>query len=94
MEQIIFQIFIFCMFIIFGVLILYFLNWIWKYFKICFDHKSWMIRILMIFPLSILLSIPCFIIYIFTIKGYIELLIAILIGCIGSYYIFKDDENI
>ncbi len=94
MEQIIFQIFIFCMFIIFGILILYFLNWIWKYFKICFVHKSWMIRILMIFPLSILLSIPCFIIYIFTIKGCIELLIAILIGCIGSYYIFKDDENI
>ena len=94
MEQIIFQILIFCMFIIFGVLILYFINWIWKYFKICFDHKSLMIRILMIFPLSILLSIPCFIIYIFTIKGYKELLIAILIGCIGSFYIFKDDENI
>ena len=94
MEQIIFQIFIFCMFIIFGVLILNFLNWIWKYFKIFFDNKFWMIRILIIFPLSVVLSIPCLIIYILSTKGYVELLIAILIGCIGSYYIFKDDENI
>lgn len=94
MEQIIFQIFIFCMFIIFGVLVLYFLTWILKYVRLCFDHKSWMIRILIIFPLSILFYIPCLVTYILTTKGYTELLIAILTGCIGSYYLFKDDEKI
>ena len=94
MEQTIFQIFIFCMFIIFGVLILYFLNWIWKYFRLFFDHKSWMMKILTIVPLSFLLFIPYFLIYMLITQGYIEFLIAILIGCIGSYYIFKEDEKI
>ena len=57
MENTIFNIFVFCMFIVFGVLILGLLKWVIKYVKLCYTHILWRIKILMILPLSITLII-------------------------------------
>tara|TARA_B100000989_G_scaffold291837_1_gene266886 strand:+ start:1795 stop:2079 length:285 start_codon:yes stop_codon:yes gene_type:complete len=93
MEIVIFKIFVFCMFIVLGVLILGLLKWIFKFVKLCYQHIFWKIRVLIIFPLSILIFIFWLIIESSFRKDQPELLIAIILGCVGSHYIFKDQEN-
>ena len=93
MEIVIFKIFVFCMFIVLGVLILGLLKWIFKFVKLCYQHIFWKIRVLIIFPLSILIFIFWLIIESSFRKDQLELLIAIILGCVGSHYIFKDQEN-
>ena len=93
MESTIFNIFVFCMFIVLGVLILGLLKWILKYIKLCYQHVLWRIKILIILPINILIIILWLIIKNSFEKGQPELLIAIMIGCIGSHYIFKDEER-
>ena len=93
MEDVIFKIFVFCMFVVFGVLILGLFKWIFKYVKLCYQHVLWRVKVLIILPLSILLVTIWLIIEKSFEKGQWELLIAIMLGCIGSYYIFKDEES-
>ena len=93
MESTIFKIFVFCMFIVLGVLILGLLKWILKYIKLCYQHVLWRVKILVIFPISILIIILWLIVENLFEKNQPELLIAIIIGCIGSHYIFKDEEG-
>ena len=81
------------MFIVLGVLILGLLKWIFKFVKLCYQHIFWKIRVLIIFPLSILIFIFWLIIESSFRKDQPELLIAIILGCVGSHYIFKDHEN-
>ncbi len=93
MESTIFKIFVFCMFIVFGVLILGLLKWILEYIKLCYQHVLWRIKILIILPINILIIILWLIVENLFEKNQLELLIAIIIGCIGSHYIFKDEEG-
>lgn len=93
MESTIFKIFVFCMFIVLGVLILGLLKWILKYIKLCYQHVLWRVKILIIFPIIILIIILWLIVENLFEKNHLELLIAIIIGCIGSHYIFKDEEG-
>ena len=93
MESTIFKIFVFCMFIVLGVLILGLLKWILKYIKLCYQHGLWRIKILIILPINILIIILWLIVENLFEKNQLELLIAIIIGCIGSHYIFKDEEG-
>ena len=93
MEFVIFKIFIFCMFIILGVLIFGFIQWIFKHMKFFYRHIDWKIKILIIFPLSALIIIPWFLFQTLILKGYIELIIAIILGSIGSHYIFGNEEK-
>ena len=93
MESTIFKIFVFCMFIVLGVLILGLLKWILKYIKLCYRHVLWRVKILIIFPINILIIILWLIVENLFGKNHPELLIAIIIGCIGSHYIFKDEEG-
>ena len=93
MEHIIFKIFIFCMFIILGVLIFGLIRWIFKYVKLCKQHIDWKIKILIIFPLGALIIIPWLLVQTLVLKGYTELIIAIIIGSIGSHYIFDNEEK-
>ena len=93
MEDTIFKIFVFCMFIVLGVLILGILKWLFKYTKLFHQHHLWGVRVLIIFPIIVLIIIPIIIVeYLFR-KDHPELLIAIMVGCVGSYYIFKELEN-
>ncbi len=93
MEHMIFKIFIFCMFVILGVLIFGIIRWFLKYLKLCYLHIDWKIKILIIFPLSALIIIPWFLFQTLILKGYIELIIAIILGSIGSHYIFGNEEK-
>ena len=93
MEHIIFKIFIFCMFIILGVLIFGLIRWIFKYVKLCKQHIDWKIKILTIFPLGALIIIPWLLVQTLVLKGYTELIIAIIVGSIGSHYIFGNEEK-
>ena len=93
MEHMIFEIFIFCMFIILGVLIFGLMRWFFKYLKLCYLHIDLKIKILIIFPLSALIIIPWFLFQTLILKGYIELIIAIILGSIGSHYIFGNEEK-
>ena len=93
MEHIIFKIFIFCMFVILGVLIFGLIRWFFKYLKLFYLHINWKIKILIIFPLGALLIIPWFLYQTSILKGYSELIIAIILGFIGSYYIFDNDKK-
>ena len=81
------------MFIILGVLILGLLKWIFGNLKLCYQHISWKIKILIIFPLSALIIIPWFLFQTLIFKGYVELIMAIILGSIGSHYIFGDEEK-
>ena len=81
------------MFIVLGVLILGLLKWILKYIKLCYQHVLWRVKILIIFPIIILIIILWLIVENLFEKNHPELLIAIIIGCIGSHYIFKDEEG-
>ena len=93
MEHIIFKIFIFCMFIILGVLIFGLLKWIFEKIKICYKHIDFKIKILIIFPISGLIIIPWLLFQTLILKGYTELIIEIILGSIGSYYIFGNEEK-
>ena len=81
------------MFIILGVLILGLLKWIFEQIKLCYKHIDLKIKILIIFPISALIIIPCFLIQTLTLNGYTELIIAIMIGSVGSHYIFGNEEK-
>ena len=93
MEHIIFKIFIFCMFIILGVLIFGFLKWIFEQIKLCYKHIDLKIKILIIFPISALIIIPWLLIQNLILSGYTELIIAIIIGSVGCHYIFRNEEK-
>ena len=93
MEHIIFKIFMFCMFVILGVLTFGLIRWFFKYLKLFYLHIDWKIKILIIFPLSALIIIPWLLFQTLILKGYTELIIAIILGSIGSYYIFGNEEK-
>ena len=93
MEHIIFKIFIFCMFIILGVLIFGLLKWIFEQMKLFNRHIDFKIKILIIFPMSALIIIPWLLIQTLILNGYTELIIAIMIGSVGSHYIFGNEEK-
>ena len=92
MEDFIFKIFIFCMFIIMGVLLLGFFKYLFKYFKLFILNPSWMIKSFSIFPSLCFIGVNYLIILKLLEYNKIELLFAILVGITGSYFIFKDDE--
>ena len=89
----IFKIFIFCMFIILGVLIFGLIRWLFKYVKLCYQNIDWKIKLLIIFPLGVLIVIPTLLVQTLISKGYTELIIAIIVGSIGSHYIFGNEEK-
>ena len=92
MEDLIFKIFIFCMIIIMGVLLLGFFKYLFKYFKLFILNPSWMIKSFSIFPSLCFIGVNYLIIIKLLEYNKIELLFAILVGITGSYFIFKDDE--
>ena len=81
------------MFVILGVLIFGLIRWFFKYLKLFYLHIDWKIKILIIFPLSALIIIPWSLYQTLILKGYTELIIAIILGSIGSHYIFGDEEK-
>ena len=93
MEHIIFKIFIFCMFIILGVLIFGLLKWIFEKMELCYKHIDLKIKILIIFPISALIITPWLLIQTLILNGYTELIMAIMIGSVGSHYIFGNEEK-
>ena len=93
MEHIIYKIFIFCMFVILGVLIFGLIRWFLKCLKLFYLHIDWKIKIIIIFPISGLIMIPWLLFQTLILKGYTELIIAIILGSIGSYYIFGNKEK-
>jgi len=90
MEDFIFKIFIFCMFIIMGVLLLGFFKYLFKYSKVFISNRLWMIKILSIFPLLCLVSVNYIIVLEIIENRKPELIIAILLGSLGSHFIFKE----
>jgi len=90
MEDLIFKIFIFCMFIIMGVLLLGFFKYLFKYSKVFISNRLWMIKILSIFPLLCLVSVNYIIVLEIIENRKPELIIAILLGSLGSHFIFKE----
>ena len=93
MEHMIFEIFIFCMFIILGVLIFGLIRCFFQKAKLCYQHNEWKIKILIIFPISALIIIPWLLIQTLILNGYTELIMAIMIGSVGSHYIFGNEEK-
>ena len=93
MEHIIFKIFIFCMFIILGVLIFCLLKWIFQQIKLFNKNIDLKIKILIVFPISALIIIPWLLIQTLILNGYTELIIAIMIGSLGSHFIFGNEEK-
>ena len=89
----IFKIFIFCMFIILGVLIFGLIRWLFTHVKLCYKNIDWKIKLLIIFPLGVLIAIPTLLVQTLILKGYTELIIAIIVGSIGSHYIFGNEEK-
>ena len=81
------------MFIILGVLIFGLLKWIFEQIKLCYKHTNLKIKILIIFPTSALTIITWLIIQTLILNGYTELIIAIIIGSVGSHYIFGNEEK-
>ena len=81
------------MFVILGVLIFGLLRLFFKYLKLFYLHIDWKIKILIIFPLSAIIIIPFLLFQTLIQKGYTELIIAIILGSIGSYYIFGNKEK-
>jgi len=61
-------------------------------FKIFILNPSWMIKSFSIFPSLCFIGVNYLIILKLLEYNKIELLFAILVGIIGSYFIFKDDE--
>ncbi len=94
MEAFIFNIFIFCMTIIAGVILLEPYKWLFNKTKICIRSQLLTIKVLSILPtLSFVLINYLIIINLIEYKKP-ELIIAILIGFAGSFFIFKNDEVI
>ena len=81
------------MFIILGVLILGLFKWIFRHIKLCYQHIDLKIKILIIFPISALIITPWLLIQTLILNGYTELIIAIIIGSVGSHYIFGNEEK-
>ena len=81
------------MFIILGVLIFGLLKWIFEQIKLCYKHIDLRIKMLIIFPISAVIIIPWLLIQTLILNDYTELIIAIMIGSVGSYYIFGDEEK-
>ena len=81
------------MFIILGVLIFGLIRWLFKYVKLCYQNIDWKIKLLIIFPLGFLIVIPTLLVQTLISKGYTELIIAIIVGSIGSHYIFGNKEK-
>ena len=81
------------MFIISGVLIFGLFKWIYGKIKLCYQHIDLKIKILIIFPISALIIIPWLLIQTLILNGYTELIIAIIIGSVGSHYIFGNEEK-
>ena len=81
------------MFIILGVLIFGLLKWIFEQIKLCYKHIDLKIKILIIFPTSAIIIIPWFLVQTLILNGYSELIIAIIVGSIGSHYIFGNEEK-
>ena len=81
------------MFVILGVLIFGLIRWFFKYLKLFYLHIDWKIKILIIFPLSALIIIPWLLFQTLILQGYTELIIAIVLGSVGSHYIFGDEEK-
>ena len=81
------------MFVILGVLIFRIIRWFFKYSELCYLHKDWKIKILIIFPISALIITPWLLIQTLILNGYTELIIAIMIGSVGSHYIFGNEEK-
>ena len=81
------------MFIILGVLIFGLLKWIFEQIKLCYKHIDFKIKILIIFPTSALIIIPWLLVQTLILNGYTELIMAIMIGSVGSHYIFGNEEK-
>ena len=81
------------MFVILGVLIFGLVRWFFKTLKLFYLHIDWKIKILIIFPLSAVIIIHWLLFQTLILKGYTELIIAIILGSIGSYYIFGNEEK-
>ena len=81
------------MFIILGVLIFGLLKWIFEQMNLCYKHNDLKIKILIIFPISALIITPWLIIQTLILNGYTELIIAIMIGSLGSHFIFGNEEK-
>ena len=79
--------------LILGVLIFGLLKWIFEQIKLCYKHIDLKIKILIIFPISALIITPWLIIQTLILNGYTELIIAIMIGSVGSHYILSNEEK-
>ena len=94
MEDFIFDVFVFCMTIITGVILLEPYKWLFKKAKICIRSQLLTIKVLSILPtLSFVLINYLIIINLIEYKKS-ELIIAILLGVAGSFFIFKNDDVI
>lgn len=94
MEDFIFNIFIFCMTIIIGVILLEPYKWLFNKAKICIRSPLLSIKILSILPTLSFVVINYLIIVNLIEYKKTELLIAILLGVAGSFFIFKNDDVI
>lgn len=94
MEDFIFNIFIFCMTIIIGVILLEPYKWLFNKAKICIRSPLLSIKILSILPTLSFVVINYLIIVNLIEYNKTELLIAILLGVAGSFFIFKNDDVI
>ena len=93
MEDLIFEIFIFCMLIILGVLLLGLLKFLLKHFRMFISNPSFVVKMLSIFMCLCFIGIN----YIFILKlleySKPELIIAVFLGGLGSHFIFQDNNN-
>ena len=94
MEDLIFDIFIFCMTIIMGVILLEPYKWLFNKAKIYIRSPLLTIRILSILPTLSFAVINYLIITTMIDYKKPELIIAILIGVVGSFFIFKNEDTI
>ena len=94
MEDLIFDIFIFCMTIIMGVILLKPYKWLFNKAKICIRSPLLTIRILSILPTLSFVVINYLIITNMIDYKKPELMIAILIGVLGSFFIFNNEDTI
>ena len=94
MDDLIFDIFIFCMTIIMGVIVLQPYKWLFNKAKICIRSPLLTIKILSILPTLSFVVINYLIIINMIDYKKPELIIAILIGVVGSFFIFKNEDTI
>ena len=92
MEDLIFDIFIFCMTIIMGVILLEPYKWLFNKAKIFIRSPLLTIRILSILPILSFVVINYLIIINMIDYKKPELIFAVLIGVVGSFFIFKNDD--